>query len=77
MARCGCASTACYCSVTGQDAVNVTGTGTSDNPYVVAVDPVVIHGATTSSAVTTVTGAGTHDNPFVVSVTSSATGVQR
>lgn len=39
MARCGCASDRCSCTIVGGNQTSVSGTGTAANPYVVEVTP--------------------------------------
>jgi hypothetical protein len=52
--RCGCASDQCACIVTGGPGVEVSGSGTKTNPYVVDIDPstvaVGLHAATHAAA---------------------------
>lgn len=38
MARCGCASAQCTCSVVGGEGVTVEGSGRANNPFVISVD---------------------------------------
>lgn len=75
MAKCGCASTVCTCKVTGGTNVQVTGTGTLGDPYVIGVPAtLVLTVADTSSVDLTLIGSGTTVDPYVLSGTSSSGG---
>lgn len=78
MARCGCASALCTCSIIGDgDNASVTGTGSPTNPYIVSVTPAVIQGIDSMSVDMNITGAGTVDNPYLVSAYTPTLGTQK
>lgn len=65
--RCGCASNICTCSVVGGANVEVTGTGSQSNPYVVSVTPtLLLHTVDTAEINLTITGSGTEVSPYVL-----------
>lgn len=68
MAICGCTSSQCYCRFSGGFGVEVTGNGTTRQPYKAVLAPWALLGSESSSAEVTVAGAGTGGDPWDVSV---------
>src|SRR4051794_15515180 len=66
MARCGCASNVCTCTITGGAGVQVSGTGTPTDPYVLAAQPTVLKVADSTSVDLTLTGNGSSAAPYVL-----------
>lgn len=68
---CGCAGGACSCSVTGGDGIDVSGTGTAIDPFVVTAEIDQLAGTIVfSDSATidfTVSGDGTPSSPMTVS----------
>ena len=71
MAKCGCAGNTCSCALTGGRNVQVTGTGSSTNPYVINATTTVLAGSSNVN----VTGSGTATDPYVVAVPDVARSV--
>lgn len=68
MARCGCASALCTCTIVGDgDNVDVSGLGSASNPYTIAVTPAKVTVANTGTINMGVTGDGSVAHPYVVS----------
>ncbi len=71
--RCGCAGSTCACKVEGGAGVDVTGTGTVQDPYVVAITDLEIGDLVEVDDTTTVNltklGSGTDSDPIVLSAT--------
>lgn len=66
MARCGCASNVCTCTIQGGTGVQVSGTGTPTDPYILGAQPSVITVADSASVDLTLTGNGTVDAPYLL-----------
>lgn len=70
MARCGCAGTTCACKIEGADGIEVTGTGTVQDPYVVTLGDLNITGLftieSTDNIELTLNGDGTTEDPLVL-----------
>lgn len=73
MARCGCAGQTCSCLIQGGDGIEVSGSGTVSDPYVITTDGVDIGGTVqfidTDTVDFTVAGQGTEAAPYQVSAT--------
>ena len=72
--RCGCASQDCSCTITAGDGIQVTGTGSKTNPYVVTL--VQTSGFTVADSASvdlTLSGAGTVDDPTVLTAVATLT----
>lgn len=71
MARCGCAGQTCSCLIQGGDGIEVSGSGTVSDPYIVATEGIDIAGSIqfidTDTVDFTVTGSGTEANPYSIS----------
>jgi hypothetical protein len=67
MAKCGCAGGTCSCVLTGGTNVQVTGTGSSTNPYVVSATGTALTVVDTPTIDLTLTGEGTSSSPLVLS----------
>lgn len=65
MARCGCSGTTCSCKVTGAGLVQVTGSGSSANPYIISVEQAITV-LDSSSIDFTITGTGSSGDPYVI-----------
>jgi hypothetical protein len=67
MARCGCASALCTCTIqSGSANVAVVGLGSATNPYLITVDPAYVQGKSSGTVTVTVTGAGTSASPYQI-----------
>ena len=70
MARCGCAGQTCSCLIQGGDGIEVTGSGTVGDPYVVSTGDVDISGTVqfvdTDTIDFSVTGEGTEVEPYQI-----------
>lgn len=71
MARCGCSSSVCTCTIQGSGNVTVSGTGSETNPYVITASGAVIEVEDTVTVNMTLTGSGTIENPYVLSATAA------
>lgn len=71
MAKCGCAGTTCGCNFIGQGGITITGTGTAQDPYRVALGAISAAGLLTVDDTTsvdlTLLGTGTGLDPYVLS----------
>lgn len=70
MARCGCAGQTCSCLIQGGEGVEVIGSGTVGDPYIINTQGSDIAGSIqfvdTDTIDFTVTGAGTEANPYQI-----------
>jgi microcystin-dependent protein len=66
MARCGCASNVCTCTIQGGAGVQVSGTGTQTDPYILGATPTVLTVADSVSVDLTLTGQGSAQAPYVL-----------
>ena len=71
MARCGCTSTTCACSVRGGAGVVVQGVGTLSRPYVISINAGQITGDDTPSVDMRLTGSGTSPDPYHISAVAT------
>ncbi len=75
MARCGCAGTTCGCKVNAGSGIEVTGTGTAQDPYIISIDGLSIADTLevddTASINLTLNGAGTALDPYILSAVVS------
>jgi microcystin-dependent protein len=71
MRNCGCSGNTCACSVTGGAGIEVTGTGTKDNPFVVRNTGAEVRSslavADSSTLDLSITGLGTPSEPVTIS----------
>lgn len=71
----GCGKTgSCGCFVRGGLNVDVVGSGTTTDPYVVNVGRQYIEGLDTATAITQVTGNGDPNNPYFISISAADAG---
>lgn len=66
MAKCGCAGQTCSCVITAGRNVQVTGTGSSSNPFVVSATGTALEVADTDTIDLSLTGEGTAVSPLVL-----------
>lgn len=78
MARCGCASGQCSCRVEGGTGIEVTGTGTASNPFVVSASgsPTSLTTVDTDTIDMAVIGDGSPSAPYIISATTVADTLQ-
>lgn len=71
MAKCGCAGSTCGCKIAGSGGVEVTGTGTAQDPYVLTLGDITIDTLLTVDDTTSVNltllGSGETGDPYVLS----------
>lgn len=71
MARCGCSSGTCSCSIVAGEGIVVSGAGSAANPYEISIGDVDLGGAfqviDSDTLNLTLTGEGNQANPFVLS----------
>lgn len=71
LARCGCSGQTCSCLIQGGDGIEVAGSGTVSDPYIVSTEGIDIAGSIqfidTDTVDFTVTGSGTEANPYSIS----------
>jgi hypothetical protein len=71
MARCSCAGSTCSCKLTGSGGITVTGTGTAQDPYAIAIDDLdigeLLEVDDTTNVDLSLLGSGTALDPFVLS----------
>lgn len=66
MARCGCASNVCSCTINAGLGSTVSGSGTPTDPYVISTTPTVLTVRDTASVDLTLTGNGTAQAPYLL-----------
>jgi microcystin-dependent protein len=66
MARCGCASNVCTCTITGGLGVQVSGTGTPTDPYILGAQATSLTVADSASVDLTLTGNGSPEAPYLI-----------
>lgn len=75
MARCGCAGQTCSCLIQGGDGIEVAGSGTVNDPYVISTGGIDIGGSIqfvdTDTVDFTVTGQGTEAAPYQISAVAT------
>lgn len=71
MPKCGCAGSTCACKVEGTSPITVTGTGTTQDPYLVGIGDISVADTITVDDGTSITmsllGSGTLADPYVIS----------
>lgn len=75
MARCGCSGSACGCKIVAGHGVEVRGTGSNDNPYIIDAYPLSITVQDSSTIDLTLTGTGVTGDPFVISADIAGPGI--
>jgi len=69
MARCRCSNVECTCKLVGGENVSITGTGNSNDPYIIHAHPSaegVVMAGDTPTLDMEVSGSGTLDDPLVI-----------